>query len=178
MLFALSGTSAISLLFFQTYGCIYDTVTLGSINYTPPKFVILRWQRMSKNQQRINRLKEVLESDDCNMTDSEKAELTELVNMDVTPMMEKFVWGAIREILKKGGHETLYDELKGIDPVLADMAEDSDAMSLILMNFYKEFERHLFQKGKNGIFAPFANAEDFAKQTIDEIIRRKRGKHE
>ena len=79
---------------------------------------------MSKYQQRINHLKEVLESDDCNMTDSEQAELTELVNMDVTPMMEKFVWGAIRDILKKGGHEALYEELKGIDPVLADMADD------------------------------------------------------
>mgnify|MGYP003111160233 FL=1 len=133
---------------------------------------------MSKNQQRINRLKEVLESDDCDMTDSEKAELTELVNMDVTPMMEKFVWGAIREILKKGGHEALYDELKGIDPVLADMADDQEGMTNDLMAFYLDYERHLFQKGKNGIFAPFVDAADFAKQTIDEIIRRKRGKHE
>ena len=46
------------------------------------------------------------------------------------------------------------------------------------MDFYNKYERHLYQKGKNGIFAPFADAEDFAKQTIDEIIRRKRGKHE
>lgn len=133
---------------------------------------------MSKYQQRINHLKEVLESDDCNMTDSEQAELTELVNMDVTPMMEKFVWGAIRDILKKGGHEALYEELKGIDPVLADMADDKEGMTNILIEFYGEYQRHLFQKGKNNIFAPFADAEDFAKQTIDEIIRRKRGKHE
>ena len=133
---------------------------------------------MSKYQQRTNRLKEVLESDDCNMTDSEKAELTELVNMDVTPMMEKFVWGAIREILKKGGHEALYEELKGIDPVLADMADDHEGMNFLLVDFYNTYKRHLYQKGKNGIFAPFADAEDFAKQTIDEIIRRKRGKHE
>ena len=81
---------------------------------------------MSKYQQRINRLKEVLESDDCDMTDSEKAE----------------------------------------------------GMNFLLVDFYNTYKRHLYQKGKNGIFAPFADAEDFAKQTIDEIIRRKRGKHE
>ncbi len=133
---------------------------------------------MSKYQQRINRLKEVLESDDCDMTDSEKAELTELVNMDVTPMMEKFVWGAIRDILKKGGHEALYDELKGIDPVLADMADDYEGMIGRLKQIFVKYEKHLYQKGKNGIFAPFDNAEDYAKQTMDEIVRRKRGKHE
>ena len=133
---------------------------------------------MSKNQQRISHLKEHLESDDCNMTDSEKAELTELVNMDVTPMMEKFVWAAIRDILKKGGHEALYEELKGIDPVLADMSDDEEGMMNALIAFWREYRRHLFQKGKNGIFAPFSDAEDFAKQTMDEIIRRKRGKHE
>ena len=133
---------------------------------------------MSKYQQRINHLKEVLESDDCDMKDSEKAELTELVNMDVTPMMEKFVWGAIRDILKKGGHEALYEMLKSIDPVLADMADDYEGMTDIFIEVYRLFGRHLYQKGKNGIFAPFADAEDFAKQTIDEIIRRKRGKHE
>ena len=133
---------------------------------------------MSKYQQRINHLKEVLESDDCDMTDSEKAELTELVNMDVTPMMEKFVWGAIRDILKKGGHEALYDELKGIDPVLADMADDHEGMINDLMAFYLDYGHHLYQKGKNSIFAPFVDAADFAQQTMDEIIRRKRGKHE
>jgi len=89
------------------------------------------------------------------------------------PSFEKAVWTSTRSELKDIPNNPL-GTMKNIDSVRLEMGDDLIGLERHFVAIHDQYGKHLLQRGKGGVHAPFDSSTHYAEVMVNEVLSRKR----